>query len=231
MALLAGGVVVATQGWPDTDTASPNPTVMATQSSAAAPASSAPASSTPKSTPASGKSSPSDDTAAAQVALKGCRAKVRAAERAVNAAKIGVGDWEAHVKAQEDADVGQLSHSEMDAIWTQTRLAGPADVERYTEAIVAHAKEKGSCDAVSDAPATIDSALDACADRTEALEPVLTTAAAGMSDWKDHLVAMESTAAGEVHGAQAVWIRTYRAAPRHIKAFNKAVANFDAPAC
>ena len=52
-----------------------------------------------------------------------------------------------------------------------------------------------------------------------------------MSDWKDHLVAMESTAAGEVHGAQAVWIRTYRAAPRHINAFNKAVANFDAPAC
>jgi len=149
----------------------------------------------------------------------------------VTAAKVGIGDWAAHVKAQKDADVGELSLSDMNEIWTQTRLAGPAGVERYTKDVEAHAKEKGSCDAVQDADATIALALDSCAERAEALEPILTTAAAGMSDWKDHLAAMQDTAAGNVDDAQAVWIKTYRAAPRNIKAFDQAVDHLDAPPC
>ena len=60
---------------------------------------------------------------------------------------------------------------------------------------------------------------------------MLAAAADGMADWKSHLAAMQRNAEDHVRNAQGVWLRAWRAAPPHIKAYKKAAADFDAPKC
>ena len=77
-------------------------------------------------------------------------------------------------------------------------------------------------------------ALKKCNKRSNAQNRLMTATAAGMKDWKSHVKFMQCNA---VHreptrgGRQTTWKKQYRGAPKNIKAFKKATANFKAPDC
>jgi hypothetical protein len=237
VALLAiTGVVGATQGWfgaANRSTTNTSPSASATDQVSAP---EAPTASTSPSPSDGTDPSESDSPSAAADAvgtseLKGCRAKVEAADTVLAAADEGVGHWSEHVQAQTDANAGDISPDKMDAIFKRTRLAGPDDVTAYSDAKKSYADASGSCAPVTGASTKISDDLSACHERSEAQQPVLEAAADGMADWKSHLAAMQRSRMGHVHDAEGVWIKAWRAAPPHIKAYQKAVKNFDAPHC
>ncbi len=164
-------------------------------------------------------------------ALKACQRKVRAADDVLAAAKVGVRHWAIHVQAQTDANAARITPKAMNALFKETRLAGPADHQRYGDALDTYEDLNGSCDKVEGASAKVADKLSDCRDRARAQKPVLAAAADGMADWKSHLAAMQRNAESHVRDAQGVWLRAWRAAPPHIKAYKKAAADFDAPKC
>lgn len=219
-ALVGGGVAVAWDATRGHSSASSSTTV-STSTSPSASASSPSASASP--TP----SAPVTGTAA----LQGCQQRVRAADAVLDAAKTGVRHWREHVEAQTDANSGKVTIAQMDGIFKRTRLDGPSDVAGYTSALSDYSSQHGSCSPVAGAPTSVANALDQCHRRDQAQQPVLSAAGDAMADWKSHLATMQHSKMGEVHDAQAVWIRTWEAAPPHIHAYDRAVANFSAPSC
>lgn len=190
--------------------------------------------STDPASPASGQTTPSTEAGSAAEAdtrLESCRAKVRAADKALDAARGGMSHWSEHVQAQTDADAGKISVPTLRAIWARTRLLGPSDMKRYARALDAYQALDGTCEDASDAPDEVRQQLSRCADRDEAQQPVLDAAADGMADWKKHLSDMERSKHGQITAPQEQWLRTWRAAPPHIKIYKRAVSRFSAPAC
>lgn len=244
--LVVVGVVGATQGWfsrDSTTTANPSPSVLASQQSAdpgssatTSPSADASDSSSPSASPSSSDdpSSPSSsapsDSAGGKV-LTSCRASVRAADRTVAAAEVGIMHWSEHVQAQTDANAKKITIAQMEKIFKRTRLGGPDDVKRYHDAVQVADQSSGSCQAPASATGTVKQQLDSCAVRSKAQKPVLEAAKNGMDDWESHLAAMRRSRMVHVHDAQGVWLRTWRAAPPHIEAFKKADTSFDAPSC
>lgn len=249
IALLAGAVLAVQQGWfggREATTASTVPTVMATVATADPTGSTGTTDSTDSAEPsatssdASSSGSPSessspggDGTAAAEAkrALAACQAGVRARDDVIEAASTGVGHWSEHVQAQTDVYAGKLSTESMDAIFKRTRLAGPDDVRRYQEAVSAAEDRSAGCDPVASAPAAVSDQLQSCLQRSKAQEPLLKAGADGMDDWESHLADMRRSRMHHVDDAQGVWLRAWRAAPGHIKAYQQANEEFDAPAC
>jgi hypothetical protein len=92
-------------------------------------------------------------------------------------------------------------------------------------------KTEGSCGTVKAAPKKVATALAKCSQRSKAQRPVIRAAAPAMKDWRRHLAAMQRSRKGHVVNAEGVWLKAWRAAPPHIKAYQKAVAHFDAPTC
>jgi hypothetical protein len=225
-------VAVATQlrGQPTT-TAAPTPTVGASVSTAGGstggPSNSASAS--PQSTPTA--SSTAAGSPAGVKALASCRAKVRAADQVLAQAKTGITHWAAHVQAQTDANKKKISDAQMTGKFKVTRLEGPADQRRYRKALTTYQNLKGSCRPVSGAGSSVAASLAKCSDRAQAQRPVLAAAADGMADWRSHLAAMRRSRMTHVPDAEGVWLRAWRAAPPHIRAYQKAVQHFDAPTC
>jgi hypothetical protein len=156
---------------------------------------------------------------------------VRAADKVLAEAKIGIKHWATHVQAQTDANNSKISVGQMNAKFKVTRLAGPADQSRYRKALATYQEQKGSCQRVAGAAASVAASLAKCDDRARAQRPVLAAAADGMADWRSHLAAMQRSRMTHVAHPEAVWLRAWRAAPPHIRAYDKAVANFDAPRC
>lgn len=251
--LLIGGVGVGVgQGWfggGAATTTATEPSVLATEQTASATSSSdsesasaEPSDSTSSSdtpSPSASSSSTKSSTgqgsggqdAQATEALRKCRDKVEARERVLKAAATGVGHWSEHVQAQTDANQGDISSGEMQAIFKRTRLAGPADVRRYQEAVSQEDRLSGTCRAPSGAPKAVSTKMADCAERGQAQGPVLTAAKEAMNDWRSHLGDMKMSKMGHVNNPQAVWIKTWRAAPKDINAYRKAASSFDAPAC
>ena len=178
--------------------------------------------------PTPADSSPSVDAAAL---LAGCRERVQTADRVLREAEVGIGHWNAHVQAQTDLNAGKITGPEMGAIFTRTRTAGPADLQRYAKAVRSHARAEGTCAPVAGARAELSTALSRCAGRAQAQRPVLRAAEDAMGDWHHHLMAMQASRQHYVHDAQFGWIRTWRAAPPHLNAWKDAVEGLDAPAC
>ena len=230
LVLLSGGAVAAWRFWPQISTslAGPTPTVEATQSTAA------PTTATPSETPtATPSSTPKPDSKAvkAQQALDDCRAKVEAGDAVIKEAKTGVAHWAGHVNAQVLADRGVIRIPEMLARFKETRLKGPADQKRYHDALKEYENQDASCKKVEKAPSKINATLAECASRSSDQQPVLETGAAGMRDWASHLAFMQRNKNEHLANAQAIWVKTYRAAPTNINAFNRAVASYDPPKC
>ena len=227
-ALLAGGAfaVFKLGGDPTTaNTPTRAPSVAATQSTAQ------PTSTESPSSEPSATSTKAPTVATGAKALKACQRRVRVADDVLAAAKTGVRHWAIHVQAQTDANARKISIAKMGALFKKTRLAGPADQQRYRDALSKYEDLNGSCDKVKGATASVAEKLSNCRDRAKAQKPVLAAAADGMADWKSHLAAMQRNAKTHVPHAESVWLRAWRAAPPHIKAYKKAAADFDAPKC
>jgi hypothetical protein len=163
--------------------------------------------------------------------MEDCRDRVRATDRVLEAAEAGITHWSAHVAAERRAAAGKITVDERQAIFRRTRLAGPTDQQRYTEAVKDHRKITASCGEVEDADAKIRTVLAKCQKRSKAQRPVLAAAADAMRDWKNHLADMQRSREVHVQNAQGIWLEAYRAAHPHIKAYDKAVDKFDAPRC
>ena len=169
--------------------------------------------------------------ARAVAALRGCRAKARAAGEVLATAEEGMGSWQAHVQAQTDAKAGDISIAKMDRIFSRTQKAGEKDVDAYDEALQHYRSVDGSCRAVANAPNAIAKRLRACHERRRAQQSVLAAAKDGMGDWRRHLADMRRSQDGKIHNPQKKWLRTWRAAPKNIKAYEKAAEDFSAPRC
>jgi hypothetical protein len=238
VALLAGGMVAALRFWPNSltavgPTASPavetSPSVAApstpatTASPSTAPTPSASAKSRATATPAS---------AAAVRAMEACQTRVRAADDVLDAAGTGIDHWEAHVDAERRAARGDISVKDRQAIFKETRLKGPADQKRYADAQRAYERVRDAfCGKAEGADATVAATLSKCRERAVAQGPLMRAAAAAMGDWKSHLADMQRSREVHVDDAQAIWIKAYRAAPKNINAYEKALRDFDAPRC
>lgn len=188
--------------------------------------SSAPASTTADPT----STGPAQDNSA-EKALKACREKVAAADEVLTVGKEGMRNWSDHIRAQTDANAGKITDEEMDEIFDRTMKAGDEDEDRYAEAIRAHRQTRGSCDNVAGAPTEVANQLKRCAERSRSQEPVLSSLQAGMEDWTRHLDEMRRSAKGQIHNPQQKWLQTWRAAPRNINAYERAVDGFSAPDC
>jgi hypothetical protein len=229
-ALLVGGSFAAVKFWPNATTAGPQPEASATTVESQAPT-------TVESSPSpSASASPSDNAAqaAAAKALTACQKKVTAADEVLKHGKIGVLHWAEHVEAQKDYFAGDVTVTEMKGRFKKTRLKGPADLKRYNDALSTYEDLAGSCAKVKGAEAEVAASLAKCEKRSKAQQPVLKATAAGMKDWKNHQTFMQRNALhkeGTPSEAQASWLSQYRAAPKNINAFKKAIRNFDAPSC
>jgi hypothetical protein len=229
LVLLSGGAAAAWKFWPrDSTSASPTPSVEATQTTAqptmATPSETATA--TPSPTP-----TPNPSAVKAQRALDDCQAKVKAGAAVIKEAKTGVDHWAGHVEAQVLADRGAITITQMKERFKETRLKGPADQKRYHDALKDYENQDASCEKVDKAPSKINDTLAKCATKSKDQQPVLTAGAAGMRDWASHLAFMQRNKNEHLANAQAVWVKTYRAAPTNINAFKSAVAAYDPPKC
>jgi hypothetical protein len=231
LVLLGGGGVAAWQLWPDGSTTSAQPQASVTASTASSTSPSA-TSATPSQTPTAKPSKTVDpDTVKAEEALKTCQVKVSAGDKVIKEAKTGVGHWASHVESQRLADEGEISIDEMKARFKETRLLGPGDQKRYRDAVNAYQDEDGSCSEIDKAPKAIAASLEKCASRSADQEPVISAGAKGMKDWASHLAAMQRNKQGHVSDPQGVWVRAYRAAPKNINGFEKALDDYDPPSC
>ena len=169
--------------------------------------------------------------ARAATALKGCRAKVQAADEVMAAGKDGMRHWAEHVQAQTDAFAGEITVGKMEDIFARTMKDGDGDEKHYIAAIKSYHHRDGSCRPVAGAPAKVTKQLARCADRGRAQRPVLAAAEDGMADWTKHLAEMRRSKHGKVHNPQQKWLKTWRAAAPHINAYDKAADRFSAPTC
>ncbi len=154
--------------------------------------------------------------------------------RCSSKARLGVSHWAIHVQAQRDNLDGKITVEEMKARFKKTRLKGPDDLKRYDDALSAYKELKGSCEKVKGADTAVAAALAKCEKRSKAQPAVLKATAAGMKDWKAHQKLMQLNAlhkAGTPSEAQSSWLKQFYAAPKNIKAFKKATADFKAPSC
>ncbi|HEY6685434.1 MAG TPA: hypothetical protein VI094_04405 [Propionibacteriaceae bacterium] len=228
-ALLVGGSFAAVKFWPNATTADPEPESSATtesQSPSIAESSPSP------STTASSTTQPAN--AAATKALEACQKKVEAADAVLKQGKIGVLHWAEHVQAQKDNLSGKVTVEEMKARFKKTRLKGPGDLKRYSDALSTYGHLEGSCAKVKGADHVVAATLAKCEKRSKAQQPVMKATAAGMQDWKNHQKFMQRNAlhkVGTPSEAQSAWLKQYKAAPKNINAFKKAYKNFEAPSC
>jgi len=168
---------------------------------------------------------------AATAAAETCSQAIAAGERAAAAARDGVEHWEAHVQARTDALAGRISAEEMRAIWKRTRLAGPADLDRFDAAEKRYASVAAAC---SSAGRRSEPPTDACRARSVASADAVTAARRTVGDWATHLENMRKFADGAMTAdhAQHEWERAWATAPTHIAAYRDAVrALHRAPAC
>jgi hypothetical protein len=227
-ALLVGGSFAAWKFRPDATTAGPE-----AESSTTAAESQAP--STAESSPSATQSpSAAAASAAAQEALGACQQRVQAADEVIKQGTTGVQHWAIHIQAQKDNLAGKITVEQMKAKFKKTRLKGPADLDRYNDALSAYKDLEGSCGKVKGADSAVAATLANCEKRSKAQPAMLQAVAAGMKDWKNHQKLMQLNAlhkAGTPWEAQASWLKQYAAAPKNISAFKKALKDFDAPSC
>ena len=176
------------------------------------------------------KTVPSASTVDWAAVVDGCKATVQSRDTVISRAASGIDHWSQHVQAQTEANAGKISVDMMKRSFMRTRLLGPADIARYRDALDAAAEKSDGCSTPKAAPADIAATLETCETRLTAQKPVLVAGARGMGDWSSHLAAMRRNKESHVHNAQQVWVSAWRAAPTHIRAFDRAEGRFAAVA-
>ncbi|WP_410790440.1 hypothetical protein [Kribbella sp. C-35] len=165
---------------------------------------------------------------AGEDAMSGCARELAAAENVLAAARVGIGHWAEHVQARTELLAG--IKPKVSAIWKGTRLAGPADLQRYDDDAKVLATLSGVCSAVT----ATSSELSVCKRRAQVVGDALATGRAAMGDWRSHQAAMAAHKAGDFDAAhaQTLWVAAWTAAPKNINAFKAADARLSTtPPC
>jgi hypothetical protein len=223
----ASGMLGGSDDDPAADTASGTSTDAPTQEPTDRSSPSEEPTDVPSEQPTEGASSGSS---AGPAAVRRCATAVNRAEKVVAAASDGVSHWHTHVQARTDMLKGAMSVAEMDRMWKRTRLAGPADQERFRAALDGYQPQKATCD-LADGQGR---SAAACATRFRTASTAVDAAEAAMADWKSHLDNMASYAAGGMTQveAQTRWVAAWRNAPQNITAYDEArTALAGAPTC
>lgn len=187
---------------------------------------------TPTETPAAG-SSASGGAGDVQSVLSNCQTLAAAQDAVLDEAATGIGHWDEHIQAQTDAFDGKIDADELGAIFARTRLAGPDDQKRYAKVLKAKNKTTATCSSETiSADQAADLAISQCLARVALQQKSLTAAADAMGDWRQHLKDMQRSRHEHVPEAQEIWLAAWRAAPPHLKAWDKASDRMDAaPTC
>jgi hypothetical protein len=189
---------------------------------------------TSRSPSASASSKPSaGPSAAAPKAVRTCATGLERAEKVVTAASLGVKHWSIHVQSRTDMLQGRMSVTMMDAMWKRTRLAGPADQQRFHAALDSY-QPTSACAKLATLHKVDETRAHDCATRYADASQAVGAAKAAMADWKSHLDNMAAFAANRMTAAQAqtLWVEAWRNAPPHIHAYQTARTALEkAPAC
>lgn len=183
--------------------------------------------------PGGQSATPPGTGASGRTALAACAAGVSKAEGVVSAASRGVSHWNTHVQARTDLVEGRISEERMRALWKATRLAGPADQERFQAALRQH-DGSAQCSGLRHLPDGLQRAAGDCVARSKAADQAMAAAQAAMGDWRSHLDNMAAFANGEMTPAEAQhhWVQAWREAPSNISAYQEARAALaEAPRC
>lgn len=162
--------------------------------------------------------------------LASCQARVRSADRVITAAEPGAKHWAEHVGAQYDADAGRMTVTQLNDVFSKTRVLAPDDLSSYNDAVASYNRIAGPCTGIQ-ATGKVKAALAACAARAVAQRSVLTAADLVLKDWGTHAASMTRSRDGRVDDAARVWIKQYQAAPVHLDVLTKAVDGYDPPTC
>lgn len=158
-----------------------------------------------------------------------CEEALAAADDVFAAARIGNRHWKAHTGAYLSWRAGEISEDEKAATYKRTRLAGPDDQIRFTNAMRDYRALVNGCDDDG-----LAAAPDGCAERLGAVRAGMRPAKGTMADWEDHLANMAAHAAGEFDAteAQRRWSAALAAAPVNQDGFDDAFATLEAaPSC
>ncbi len=188
------------------------PTSASPMQSQVTPSPSTPA--TPRATSAA-TPQPTPKVRARPAALVRCRDTLRAADAAIAAGGIGVQHWQDHLGAQSNLAAGRWTLSRTAAVWTRTRLAGPADVDRFTAAYRSYRQVGDDCAAVARVSGTYHARAVDCAKAQRAADRTVEAIRAVLDDWAHHLRRMADFRDGDLAAVQAqdMWIHAWRAAP------------------
>lgn len=178
-----------------------------------------------------GETSTTGDRASGETPLDACAAEVSKAARVVAAASEGVSHWNTHVQARTDLIEGRISEERMRELWKRTRLAGPADQQRFQTALKQY---DGTSQCSGLAADQLGKTATDCVARSETAAHAVAAAQGAMGDWKAHLDNMAAFANREMtpDEAQHHWIEAWRKAPANISAYQDArEALGNAPPC
>ena len=166
--------------------------------------------------------------------LASCALAVGAGERAAEAAALSAKHWKIHYGAQIKLESGEYSLARTKKAWADTKVLGPDDVKRFTDAEAAYDKVSGACSDLD--PTTLEGGYaedgTACAERATVLADVVSTGKGVNADWDAHLEQMkvkEQTPADEYY---EWWLDVVKAAPKNMKPYEAAAAELgSAPSC
>lgn len=157
-----------------------------------------------------------------------CRSESAAGAKLVASYDRGIGHWKEHVEGQTAADDGEISSDRLSAIFTRTRLAGPADMKRWAAAERAYDDVAGTC---AEQAKQAAKATRSCRRLIEAQTSLIKVADPAMKDWESHLADMARSRSQAVPDAMGVWRDAWAAAPRNLDPWDKARAAYDPPSC
>jgi len=201
----------------------------ATRSPARSPSASA-ADATPSPSPTATPS----PTAGPPVAVQNCSKAIAVAEDVLHAGELGMTHWRKHVAAQTDYVAGRATAARTAATWKRTRLAGPADVQRFRAPWARFARMARPCAGVGSVAAPYKDEARTCLARERVAATAATAMQAVIRDWTDHQHHMAQLRSGDLAAVQAqkMWIQAWRRAPIAQRARVAAQAALDrAPRC
>lgn len=208
----------------------------AASSAAATSSPSGPPSDPPSDSPSGSttSASPSPAPAGVPTALRRCSADIVVAEDVLDAGKPGMAHWQEHVEAQSEYVAGRATAEQTAALWKRSRLAGPADVERFREPSARFSRTTDACAGLSSVPAPYDDEARDCVARERAAASAAGAMQAVMRDWTAHQRHMAEFRSGDLAAVQAqeLWIEAWRRAPVALRAMSAAQPALDrAPRC
>lgn len=186
-------------------------------------------------TPAPVSPAPSPTAAGPSVAMRRCAHEVRAAEAARVSTQQGVRHWAEHVDAYWGVVRGSLSYNAAQADWDRTRLAGPADLQRFASARGPYDRSRGTCRRVQQQLTGNERARGtACLARADAEAAAVQAARGLLRQWARHQHDMELSRARRISQTESrdrFRILVHEAPAALTVAHRAATAQSSAPAC